>query len=93
MGAENSPLGKPRNGYTRLMENLSKCNHAKDGRVWMKISGSKTRICFIPIAFQVFFRIFHQEGQRKSGRIGTEWNTSTPGQCGLCYIRVGWNHK
>jgi hypothetical protein len=29
-------------------------------------------------AFHLCFRICYQEGARKSGRIGIEWNTSTP---------------
>jgi len=37
------------------------------------------RRCFIAIAFQLCFRIYHQECPRKSGRTGTEWNTSAPG--------------
>jgi hypothetical protein len=31
------------------------------------------------IAFQLCFRICHLEGLRKTGRTGTEWNTSAPG--------------
>jgi len=29
-------------------------------------------------AFQLCFRICHQEGPRKSGKTGAEWNISTP---------------
>jgi len=31
--------------------------------------------CFITVAFQICFRICHQEGPRKSGRLGLECNT------------------
>jgi len=38
----------------------------------------------IAIAFQLCFRICHQEGPRKSGRTGTEWNTPALGLCCRC---------
>jgi hypothetical protein len=41
---------------------------------------SETR-CFIATAFQLRFRICHQEGPRKSVRFGTEENTSATGLC------------
>jgi hypothetical protein len=31
--------------------------------------------------FQLCFRICHQQGLRKPGRIGIEWNASAPGLC------------
>jgi hypothetical protein len=40
---------------------------------------SEIKRCFIAIAFQFLFRISHQEGPRKGGRIGNEWNTSAYG--------------
>jgi hypothetical protein len=43
---------------------------------------SETRRCFITSDFEIYFRVWHQEGARKSRRIGTEWKTSA---CGLCW--------
>jgi hypothetical protein len=39
------------------------------------------RRSFIAIASKLCFRILHLDGQRKSGTIGIEWNTSDPGPC------------
>jgi hypothetical protein len=45
---------------------------------------SETRRCFIAIVFKLWFRICHQEGPRKSGRIWIEWNTSSRDLCQWC---------
>jgi hypothetical protein len=37
-------------------------------------NGPKQGDAFIAIAFELCFRICHQEGPRKSGRIGINWN-------------------
>jgi hypothetical protein len=37
---------------------------------------SKTRRCFIAIAFKLYFRIHHYNGPRKTGRNKIEWDTS-----------------
>jgi hypothetical protein len=44
---------------------------------WMHFQAerSETRRYFIAIAFKLCFRICHEVGPRKSGRIGIEWNT------------------
>jgi hypothetical protein len=44
---------------------------------------SQIRRCFIAIAFKLAFSVCHQEGPSKSGRTGTEWNTTASGlHCG-----------
>jgi len=45
--------------------------------------GSETRRCLITSAFQLCFRMCHQEGPRKQ-RIGIECNISAHGVCCLC---------
>jgi len=42
---------------------------------------SETRILFIAIAFQLYFRICNQEGPIKLGRTGIESKISVPGLC------------
>jgi hypothetical protein len=41
-------------------------------------NGLKQGDVFITTAFHLCFRICHQEGPRKQGRTGIEWNTSAP---------------
>jgi len=65
-----------------LNETYSEANIGKNMSDYFPIqNGLKTRECFITIAFWLCLRICHQEGPRKSGRFGIEWNTSA---CGLC---------
>jgi hypothetical protein len=40
---------------------------------------SDTRGWFFTIAFHLCFRLCHQEGPKKSGVIGIEWNISASG--------------
>jgi hypothetical protein len=42
---------------------------------------SKTRRCFIATAFQLCFRICHQESPRKPGGTEIRWDTSAAGLC------------
>jgi hypothetical protein len=52
---------------------------------------SETRRYFMITAFHFCFGLSCQGGQRKSGRIGTEWNTSAPGLCDdvlICWAKT-----
>jgi hypothetical protein len=46
------------------------------------VKSTQVEICIMPtIAFQLCFRICHQETPRNSGRIVGEWNTKAPRLC------------
>jgi hypothetical protein len=43
--------------------------------------GLKQEDALLPLLSKFAFRVCHQEGPRKLGRIRIEWNTCTPGLC------------